>query len=292
MTNTLSIKSTLLLATTQLSAQTTDAESAKFEAQLLLQSVLKVNRAWLIAHESDVLSDELNGFFQTLISRRLNGEPIAYILGTRAFYGLDLIVTPDTLIPRPDTETLVEAALAKILKDGVSVLDLGTGTGAIALAIAKNRPQAQLTAVDASAAALQVAIKNAQHLAIENVEFIQSNWFENLNHQRFDLIVSNPPYIAENDAHLSQGDLRFEPLSALASGADGLDDIRQIIGDCLVYLKPQAWLMLEHGYDQAESVQDLMADVGLVNIETIQDLGGNDRVTIGKNPLIVSTHWD
>ena len=292
MTIPISIKNVLQQTAAQLIAQTADAETAKFEAQLLLQSVLKVNRAWLIAHESDVLAPELNGFFQTLISRRLNGEPIAYIFGTRAFYGLDLIVTPDTLIPRPDTETLVEAALAKITKENISVLDLGTGTGAIALSIAKNRPQAQVTAVDASGAALQIAIKNAQHLAIENVEFIQSNWFENLNHERFDLIVSNPPYIAENDVHLSQGDLRFEPLSALASGADGLDDIRQIIGDCLVYLKPQAWLMLEHGYDQAEFVQDLMADVGLVNIETIKDLGGNDRVTIGKNSLIVSTHWD
>jgi len=292
MTNAHSIKTTFLHAANQLNTQNADAESAAFEAQLLLQSVLNVNRAWLIAHENDDLDEKLNGLFQTHIARRLNGEPIAYILGKREFYGLELIVTPDTLIPRPDTEILVEVALAKILQDKINVLDLGTGTGAIALAIAKNRPQANLIAVDASSAALQVATKNAQQLALTNVEFILSNWFENLNDMRFDVIVSNPPYIAQNDVHLSQGDLRFEPASALASGADGLNDIRQIVANSLIYLKPQGWLMLEHGYDQAAQVQDLMADTGLVNIETFKDFGGNDRVTIGKNPLIVSTHWD
>jgi release factor glutamine methyltransferase len=217
---------------------------------------------------------------------------------------LDLLVTPDTLIPRPDTETLVEVALAKIppnettqnlsflLNDELAILDLGTGTGAIALAIAKNRPQARVKAVEASYSALEVAKKNAQNLSINNIEFVLSNWFESLANQRFDVIVSNPPYIEEQDVHLTQGDLRFEPTSALASGADGLDDIRQIINDCLIYLNPQGWLMLEHGYNQAEQVSDLMADAGLINIETIKDLGNNDRVTIGKNPLIVSTHWD
>ena len=287
------------------------SQEAKFEAQLLLQQALNVNRAWLIAHANDALQPNIQGAFEALLKRRLDGEPMAYILGSREFYGLDLLVTPDTLIPRPDTETMVEAALAKILEssgvkqhgkktldsdfrrnDDLKVLDLGTGTGAIALAIAKNRPKASITAVDASAAALEIAKKNAHHLSIDNVEFTLSNWFENLSNQRFDIIVSNPPYIEDNDVHLTQGDLRFEPLSALASGADGLDDIRQIIGDCLIHLKPQGWLMLEHGYNQAELVADLMADAGLTNIETIKDLGNNDRVTLGKNPLIVSTHWD
>lgn len=283
-----SIKATLLSA----SAKLKTAE-AGYEAQLLLQHVLNVNRAWLIAHENDALQPNIHAAFEALLNRRLAGEPMAYILGSREFFGLDLLVTPDTLIPRPDTETLVEAALAKILNNtNLSILDLGTGTGAIALAIAKNCPQVSITAVDASNAALEVAKKNAQNLNIHNVEFVLSNWFDNLSNQRFDVIVSNPPYIEENDDHLTQGDLRFEPISALASGADGLDDIRQIIENCLVYLKPQGWLMMEHGYNQADQVADLMTQSGLTNIETIQDLGGNNRVTISKNPLIVSTHWD
>ena len=299
MTQTQSIKYILHTAAALLST-----EEAKLESQLLLQHVLNVNRAWLIAHEDDALEANIHAVFEALLNRRLGGEPMAYILGSREFYGLILLVTPDTLIPRPDTETLVEAALAKIpssegsrndelgRNENLRVLDLGTGTGAIALAIAKNRPLASITAVDASEAALEVAKKNAQHLSINNVEFVLSNWFENLSNQRFDMIVSNPPYIEDHDAHLTQGDLRFEPMSALASGADGLDDIRQIIGDCLIHLKPQGWLMLEHGYNQAEQVADLMAEAGLTNIETIKDLGNNDRVTLGKNPLIVSTHWD
>jgi release factor glutamine methyltransferase len=218
---------------------------------------------------------------------------MAYILGYREFYGLDLLVTPDTLIPRPDTETLVEAALVKIQSNvSCSILDLGTGSGAIALAIAKNRPQSNVMAVDTSATALKISKKNAQDLAIPNVQFILSNWFDELAGEKFDVIVSNPPYIEQDDAHLSQGDLRFEPISALASGMDGLNDIRHIIDNCLIYLKPQGWLMLEHGYNQAASVADLMARVGLTDIETIQDLGGNNRVTMAKNPLLVSTHWD
>lgn len=288
MPNAHSIKNTLADATSQL-----NNADAKLEAHLLLQHVLNVNRAWLIAHESDALQPNIHAVFEALLNRRLNGEPMAYILGCREFYGLDLMVTPDTLIPRPDTETLVEVALAKISNiPNQSILDLGTGTGAIALAIAKNRPQARITGVDASLGALKVAKQNAENLSIHNVEFVFSKWFENLESQKFDVIVSNPPYIKNQDAHLTQGDLRFEPISALASGVDGLDDIRQIIGDCLIHLKPQAWLMLEHGYNQAAQVADLMADVGLTNIETIKDLGNNDRVTIGKNPLIVSTHWD
>ena len=279
---------TALIEANQLSLK-----EAKFESQLLLQSVLKVNRAWLIAHENDALQANNHADFQALLTRRLAGEPIAYILGSREFYGLNLTVTPDTLIPRPDTETLVEAALDKIAIDAPSaILDLGTGTGAIALAIAENRPQTNIIAVDASKAALEIAERNAQSLSIDNVQFMLSHWFDALDGEKFDVIVSNPPYIQVDDNHLTQGDLRYEPLSALASGKDGLDDIRQIITDCLIYLKPQGWLMLEHGYNQAESVTDLMAEIGLVNIETLKDLGGNHRVTLGKNPLIVSTHWD
>ena len=302
-----SIRSVQLQAQVQLaSSPELDAIDARYESQLLLQHMLKVDRAWLIAHENDDIDADVEHQFNSLIQRRIGGEPMAYILSSREFYGLNLTVTPATLIPRPDTETLVEAALAKIpvhettqtldsdlrRNDEVSVLDLGTGSGAIALAIAKSRPQTNVVAVDASSSALEVAKKNASTLQISNVQFLLSDWFSALADARFDIIVSNPPYIEEADSHLKQGDLRFEPISALASGADGLDDIRRIIDDCLIHLKPQGWLMFEHGYNQAESVRDLMAQTGLVAIETLKDLGGNDRVTIGKNPLIVSTHWD
>jgi release factor glutamine methyltransferase len=270
-----------------------DTNEAKFEAQLLLQNVLNVNRAWLLAHESDTLQDKIKTDYEALLARRLIGEPIAYIFGYREFFGLNLIVTPDTLIPRPDTETLVETALDKIpLETPFTVLDLGTGTGAVALAIAQNRPEAQVTAIDASSGALDIAKRNSNQLDLTQVDFRLSNWFSALEGERFNLIVSNPPYIEQHDIHLTQGDLRFEPMSALASGTDGLDDIRQIVDNCLLHLHPQGWLMLEHGYNQAHLVTDLMAQSGLIDITTIKDLGANDRVTIGKNPLIVSTHWD
>lgn len=265
---------------------------AKLEVQLLMQHVLRVNRAWLIAHENDAFPTETQAEFEALLTRRLQGEPMAYILGEREFFGLALQVTPATLIPRPDTETLVDAALVKIPQNlDVRVLDLGTGSGAIALAIAKHRSQAHIFAVDASPAALEVAIHNAECLRIPNVQFSLSDWFSALEHQRFDIIVSNPPYIESDDAHLSQGDLRFEPISALASGMDGLNDIRTILEQCLTHLNPQGWLMLEHGYNQAEAVSNLMSAAGLVDVATLKDLGGNDRVTMGKNPLIVNTHW-
>lgn len=288
------IRELLLQAQQQLiSSLVIERDEARLEAQLLLQTTLNVDRAWLISHETDTLAANIHAVFEASLSRRLQGEPMAYILGYREFFGLELMVTADTLIPRPDTETLVEAALAKLSQHAnKAILDLGTGTGAIALAIAKHRKNTDVTAVDASAAALEVAKNNAHRLNIANVQFQASNWFDALEHQRFDIIVSNPPYIEQNNIHLKQGDLRFEPLSALASGVDGLDDIRHIISNCLVYLNPQGWLMLEHGYNQAEAVTDLMADIGLVDITSIQDLGGNDRVTIGKNSLIVSTHWD
>lgn len=288
------VRNTWVAAQQRLIQQLTlEASDAKFEAQLLLQNTLNVNRAWLLAHELDILPSKASTDFEALLTRRLLGEPVAYILGSREFYGLNLTVTPDTLIPRPDTETLVEAALEKTPADtSCSILDLGTGTGAVALAIAKHRPQAQVMAIDASKAALRIAEHNAKQLGLAHVRFTLSHWFSAVESDRFNLIVSNPPYIEQHDPHLSQGDLRFEPISALASGTDGLDDIREIIAHSLIHLLPQGWLMLEHGYNQAELVADLMAENGLIEIKTIQDLGGNDRVTIGKNPLIVSTHWD
>lgn len=267
-----------------------DKQDARIEVHFLLQHVLQVNRAWLIAHADDTLTPDQYAVFETLLQRRLKGEPIAHILGTREFYGLPLKVTADTLIPRPDTETLVEAALEKIPPAiPINILDLGTGTGAIALAIAKQRPQTQVTAVDFSENALTVARENAQNLAIENVTFLQSSWYSTLDNQQFHMIVSNPPYIAENDPHLTQGDVRFEPKLALTSGTDGLDDIRHIIQHAHDHLTPNGWLLLEHGYDQAQAVADLLAQAQFSHIGHRLDLSGIQRVTFGMVSPMIST---
>jgi release factor glutamine methyltransferase len=259
-----------------------ELSEANFEVNLLCQHALKVNRAWLISHENDTLEASRQAGFEALVQRRLNGEPMAYILGSREFYGMQLKTTSATLIPRPDTETLVEAALAKIPQNAsLNILDLGTGTGALALAVASQRPQTKVTAVDASLEALKVAIENAQSLNLSNVRLVESNWFSALVSENFDMIVSNPPYIAQDDEHLKLGDLRFEPLSALASGADGLDDIRKIIQDAPDYLNPNGWLMLEHGHDQANSVAALLRERGFSQIDHAKDIAGTQRVTFG-----------
>ena len=259
-----------------------DHAEANLEANLLLQHVLHVNRAWVITHDRDVLNADQQAEFQLLLKRRLDGEPIAYIVGFREFYGLQLKVSPVTLIPRPDTETLVDAALEKIPLDKVfHILDLGTGTGAVALAIAKHRNNCEVTAVDQSSDALSVTLENAQSLKLNNLRLIESNWFSELQGEGFDLIVSNPPYIAQDDEHLKQGDLRFEPISALASGVDGLDDIRKIVQDAPDYLKTNGWLMLEHGFDQAESVATLLKTRGFNQIAHAKDIAGTLRVTFG-----------
>jgi release factor glutamine methyltransferase len=260
-----------------------DPSTARIEAITLLSLVMpQSSHAWFLAHEYDLMEAKNHQAFQAALTRRLQGEPIAYILGLREFYGLQLKVTADTLIPRPDTETLVEAALAKIPdQQAYSLLDLGTGTGAIALAIASERPKTSVTAVDASNKALTVAIENAASLNIRNISFFLSDWFEKLNEQSFDLIVSNPPYIEKNDPHLTQGDLRFEPISALESGADGLDDIRNIIRVSPEHLIANGWLMLEHGYDQATQVASLLKAAGFVEISHVHDLAGVARVSIG-----------
>jgi release factor glutamine methyltransferase len=255
---------------------------ARLEAQMLLMfSSGDVSRAWLITHENDVIESNAYTTFQTLLKRRLAGEPIAYILGYREFYGLKLKVTPDTLIPRPDTETLVEAALEKIPKNQpTKILDLGTGTGAIAIAIAKHRPRAHITAIDSNQTTLEVAKENAENLQIANVNFMRSDWFKKLKNQQFDMILSNPPYIEENDAHLKQGDLRFEPLSALASGEDGLEAIRHIINNAPQYLMPNGWLLLEHGYNQSQNVAHLFTQHKFSSIAHIKDLADINRVTL------------
>jgi release factor glutamine methyltransferase len=257
-------------------------DEARSEVQALLQTVLGVNRAYLLAHPERVLTEQELSRYQASLQRRLQGEPLAYILGEREFFGLSFKVTPATLIPRPDTELLVELALARISAAGCRVLDLGTGSGAIALAIAHTRPDAEVTAVDASEAALEVAQENARRLQIRNASFVSGDWFSALAGRRFDLIVSNPPYIAENDRHLAQGDLRFEPSSALSSGADGLDDIRRIISAAGAYLEFGGWLMLEHGYDQAAQVRALLLSAGFKNVRSDKDLAGIERVSGGQ----------
>ena len=258
------------------------ANEARFEVQMLLQHVLKVTRAHLLAHPEQVLEKAQVVAYAALLQRRLRGEPIAHILGEREFFGLSFKVTPATLIPRPETELLVDLALQKMPPDrACRALDLGTGSGAIALSIAHSRPDANVVAVDVSEAALLVARENAQRLGIANLTFMQSEWFSGLDGQRYDLIVSNPPYIAAGDVHLSRGDVRFEPVSALASGADGLDDIRRIVIQAGDFLEHEGWLLLEHGYDQAESVRILLQRSGFAEVFSVKDIAGIERVSGG-----------
>jgi release factor glutamine methyltransferase len=258
-----------------------DPSSARIEVQCLLQAVLKVNRAYLLTYPERILNDDETARYTGLFERRINGEPIAYLLGEREFFGLNYRVTPATLIPRPDTELLVELALQYLPQAG-SVLDMGTGSGAIALSIAHERPDATVVAVDASADALNIALENCRRLKLTNVRLLQSDWYSQLSGERFDLIVSNPPYIEDNDPHLLQGDVRFEPMSALASGPDGLDDIRRIILGAKDHLDSGGWLMFEHGYDQAERGRGLLAQAGFVQVASLRDLAGIERVTIGR----------
>lgn len=256
--------------------------TARLEIQMLLQKVLTVGRAYLFAHPERMLNEAEEAAYQALLQRRLAGEPMAYILGEREFFGLNLGVTNATLIPRPDTELLVELALERIAQNGMRILDMGTGSGAIALAIAHQRPDAEVWACDASPAALEVASANAQRLGLARVHFIESNWFSALSGQRFHIIASNPPYIAAADHHLSQGDVRFEPMSALASGTDGLDDIRRIVSQACAHLEQDGWLLLEHGYDQAAPVRELLRAAGLTAVFSAKDLAGIERCSGGQ----------
>lgn len=273
----ISIKALLREAASQLTS-----DSPRIDAELLLAFVVQKNSAWIRAHIEDELPETLRLEFLNVIERRRSGEPIAHIIGSRGFWTLDLAVTADTLIPRPETELLVELAISKYPREKkIRVLDLGSGSGAVALAIAAECKNATVIAVDKSAAALNVAQGNADANQLP-VEFRRSDWFSALEHQRFDLIVSNPPYISENDPHLGQGDLRFEPISALASGADGLDDIRLIVSQSPAFCLPQAWLMIEHGFDQGEAVRGLYSKAGFSSVDTVQDLEQRDRVTMGQ----------
>ncbi|MBK6375994.1 MAG: peptide chain release factor N(5)-glutamine methyltransferase [Xanthomonadales bacterium] len=258
---------------------------ARHEAEILLGHVLQRERAWLFTHADFVPDQAQVDRYNELMKERQRGEPIAYLVGHRGFWTLDLLVTPDVLVPRAETELLVELALARIpLGVGFRIADLGTGSGAIALAIAGDRPHARVLATDASCAALAVATANAQRLGIDNVEFAEGDWCAALGSRMFEMIVSNPPYIAAADAHLGQGDLRFEPPAALASGVDGLDAIRQIIDAAPRHLAGGGWLLLEHGYHQGAAVRDLLAKHGFQATQTWQDLADHDRISGGHRP--------
>jgi release factor glutamine methyltransferase len=267
-----------------------DSGSARVEVQCLLQAVLHVNRAWLLTHPEQTLNPEQYGHYTALFERRLRGEPVAYILGEREFYGLNFRVTPATLIPRPETELLVELAIQRIPGQGsYRVLDLGTGSGAVALSIAHARPNVDVVGVDTSSAALKVAQLNAGQSGLTNVRLLLSDWFTALNNERFDIIVSNPPYIATDDHHLVRGDVRFEPLGALTSGADGLDDIRSIIEQAKDHLNDNGSLLVEHGYDQAAQVCTLLRQAGYTSVFSARDLAGIERVSGGSySPMSVS----
>jgi release factor glutamine methyltransferase len=251
----------------------------RFDAQVLLLHIVQKNRAWLITHDTDIASDEHTAMFESLAARRRAGEPIAYILGVREFYGRDFTVTPAVLIPRPDTELIVELALARA-PHAARVIDLGTGSGCIPITLKLERPDLSVAALDISLDALAVATHNAAALQAD-IRFMQSDWLNAVVGEEFDLIVSNPPYIEVNDIHLSQGDLRFEPSGALTDGGNGLQHLSCIISQAKHHLIAGAWLLLEHGWDQGAACREILQTAGYTEVQTWRDLGDNDRVSGG-----------
>ncbi len=258
------------------------SDTPRLDAEILLAAALDRPRSYLHAWPERILEPEQAARFAAWLERRLAGEPVAYLLGRREFWSLELDVTPDTLIPRPETELLVELALKRLPTERpATVADLGTGSGAIALALAVERPQARIVATDSSSAALTVARCNARRLGIANVAFREGDWCMPLADARFDLIASNPPYVAAIDSRWQRGELRFEPSSALVAGADGLDAIRAIIIQAPNYLSPGGWLLLEHGYDQGETVPALLRERGFIEVTDHRDAAGVSRASCG-----------
>jgi release factor glutamine methyltransferase len=265
-------------------ARLTQSDSARRDAEILLGFVTGRARTFLMAFGETLLTQQQQEQLERLLVRRERGEPVAYLIGEREFWSLPLSVSPATLIPRPDTECLVELALERLPSSSCNILDLGTGTGAIALALASERPDCTVTGVDLQPEAVALAQHNAQKLAIGNAQFLQGSWFAPLAGQTFALIASNPPYIDAADPHLAQGDVRFEPSSALVAQQHGLADLSAIVQQAPQYLLPQGWLLLEHGWQQGESVRALLQSAGFISIATRRDYGDNDRVTFGQWP--------
>ncbi|EKS1845050.1 peptide chain release factor N(5)-glutamine methyltransferase [Cronobacter muytjensii] len=259
----------------------TESESPRRDAEILLGFVTGRTRTFILAFGETALTDDELTRLDALLARRVQGEPVAYLTGQREFWSLPLEVSAATLIPRPDTECLVEQALARLPAAPCRILDLGTGTGAIALALASERPDCQVTALDVVPQAVELAKRNAQRLGINNVTVLQSHWFCALTDARFSLIVSNPPYIDGDDPHLTQGDVRFEPKSALVAQNAGLADLDAIIAGARRFLENDGWLLLEHGWRQGEAVRALFTRAGYQGVETCRDYGGNERLTLG-----------
>ncbi len=280
MSSSVTVEQLLKQATEQLTAN--GSESPSLDAAVLLCRALNKPRSFLFTWPDKALSEEEQDVINELINQRLTGKPVAYIVGEREFWSLPLKVSPSTLIPRPDTERLVEVALDLTIEASGPILDLGTGTGAIALALASEMPNREVIGVDLREEAQQLATENANNLSIKNARFLQGSWFEPIEDLRFDLIVSNPPYIDEQDPHLDQGDVRFEPKSALVADDKGMADIRWIATEARGYLNKAGWIAFEHGYDQGKLTRDLLESLGYSMVATQQDYAGNDRVTLGQ----------
>ncbi|MED5699485.1 peptide chain release factor N(5)-glutamine methyltransferase [Enterobacter ludwigii] len=266
----------------QAASELSASESPKRDAEILLEFVTGKARTYLLAFGETQLSAEQEAQLATLLARRKTGEPVAHLVGEREFWSLPLYVSPATLIPRPDTECLVEQALSRLPAQACRILDLGTGTGAIALALASERPDCEVTAVDVMPDAVALARRNVARLGFPNVTVLQSSWFSALDNRTFGMIVSNPPYIDEHDPHLTQGDVRFEPLTALVAANEGLADIVHIVTTSRQHLLPGGWLLVEHGWTQGDAVRDVFIAAGYRAVETCRDYGGNDRLTLGQ----------
>ncbi|NBC98182.1 peptide chain release factor N(5)-glutamine methyltransferase [Atlantibacter hermannii] len=266
----------------QAAARLVNSESPRRDAEILLSLVTGKARTFILAFGETQLTEAQLAELDALLARRTAGEPVAYLTGVREFWSLPLMVSPATLIPRPDTECVVEQALARLPAEPCRILDLGTGTGAIALALASERPDCRVVAVDNVPDAVDLAQRNAARLNIANIDIRQSDWFSAVQGDRFQLIVSNPPYIDSEDPHLRQGDVRFEPLTALVASDAGLADIDYLIREARAFLEPGGWLVLEHGWQQGEAVRALFHQAGFLAVETGLDYGGNERLTMGQ----------
>lgn len=263
-------------------SELSESESPKRDAEILLEHVTGKSRTYLLAFGETLLTAEQEAQLAALLARRKTGEPVAHLVGEREFWSLPLYVSAATLIPRPDTECLVEQALARLPTTACSILDLGTGTGAIALALATERPDCTVTAVDVMPDAVTLAQRNVERLELGNVKVLQSSWFTALENRLFALIVSNPPYIDEHDPHLAQGDVRFEPLTALVAANEGLADLDHIVTTSRQHLLPGGWLLVEHGWTQGNAVRALFTNAGYCAVATCRDYGGNERLTLGQ----------